>query len=441
MQVFWFNRRLLKGIDGIGNLKQIRAILATWAGGVSLYRDRYRVNPYGGPNDDWLDLDRDAFSTSGFKLNRGQIVGRANITQDANPYLTDQTNREGLTDGPEKRAFVAVLASVMEHFRQYLVNVDIDVRRARRLDADDAISRFRTEDDRISTLLPQLREALSGSPAERQLAAKVDESLSLLREAADAVATAAAAQAQERNRVMHLASIGLLIEIIAHELYRATTNALKTLTGARSSRGEVSPATLRVLSAQLKTVQKRLKVLDPLSTNARQVKERFEIVNWVRSIVNGYAARASDQQIDLRVSVRPNATTQRVRAVKGMFVQVLENILANSFYWIVQQHRLSPVAAVREQSGDWIGRIDVTVEPRASRIVVTDDGPGIPEDRRDLVFEPFFSTKKQKQGKGLGLYIAREIAEYHGGSLFLGEADENGQINSIEFHFASTQDD
>ena len=441
LQVFWFNRRLLTGIDGIGSLKQVRAILATWAGGVSLYRDGYRVNPYGGPNDDWLDLDRDAFSTSGFKLNRGQIVGRANITQDSNPYLTDQTNREGLTDGPEKRAFVSVLAAVMEHYRLFLVNIDADVRRAERLESAEAISRFRTEDDRISNLLPRLRDALADSSANRDLAAEVEESLSLLRDAADAVASAAEAQAQERNRVMHLASIGLLIEIIAHELYRATTNALNTLSGARSSRTGFTQTTLRVLSAQLKTVQKRLKVLDPLSTNARQVKERFEIVDWVRSIVNGYAARASDQQIDLRVIVRPKKATQRVRAVKGMFVQVLENILANSFYWIVQQHRLSPIAAAKELSGNYIGRIQVTVRPHDSRIVVTDDGPGIPEDRRDLVFQPFFSTKKQKQGKGLGLYIAREIAEYHGGSLFLGDTDQDGNINSILFDFASTQDD
>ena len=93
LEVYWFNRRVLTKVEGIGTLAQVRRLLATWAGGVSLYRDGYRVNPYGDPSDDWLDLDRDAFSTSGFKLNRGQIVGRANITQEGNPYLTDQTNR------------------------------------------------------------------------------------------------------------------------------------------------------------------------------------------------------------------------------------------------------------------------------------------------------------------------------------------------------------
>jgi hypothetical protein len=90
-------------------------------------------DPYGNPNDDWLDLDRDAFATSGFKLNRGQIVGRARITQRGNPYLIDQTNREGLKENPEKQAFVKVLSAVVEIYRQYLNEIDRDVDRARRV--------------------------------------------------------------------------------------------------------------------------------------------------------------------------------------------------------------------------------------------------------------------------------------------------------------------
>ena len=73
-------------------------------------------------------------------------------------------------------------------------------------------------------------------------------------------------------------------------------------------------------------------------------------------------------------------------------------------------------------------------------MIVTDDGPGIPEDRRELVFQPFFTTKKQKEGRGLGLYIAREIAAYHGGTLALAEADEDGNINSIVFEIGTADD-
>lgn len=52
-----------------------------------------------------------------------------------------------------------------------------------------------------------------------------------------------------------------------------------------------------------------------------------------------------------------------------------------------------------------------------ARVVVEDDGPGIPPDQRDKVFEPFFSTKAR--GSGLGLSIVKSIVEAHGGSIAL----------------------
>lgn len=435
LDMYWFNRRLLTKIEGIGSLTVVRRILAEWAGGVALYRDGYRVNPYGNADDDWLDLDRDAFSTSGFKLNRGQIVGRARITQRGNPYLIDQTNREGLKENPEKQAFVRVLAAIVEIYRQYLNEIDRDLDRARRVTAAEALERFRDEDERLASLLPALDEALKDSGAGRDLTKKLRSTMGELRAAAEVVQRAAGAQEKERSRVLHLASVGLMIESLAHELYRATSAGLETIAQARRSRNPSNAGTsLRVLDSQLRTLQKRLKVLDPLSTNARQTRENFELVDWIKDIVSGFASRNEGRRIRIRTTVEPEHGEMDVRAVKGMFVQVLENLLANSVFWIVEQHKERVRLKLGSDDGDEpVGRIDVHIDIPRRRIVVTDDGPGIPEERRETVFEPFFSTKRQKQGKGLGLYIGREIAEYHGGSLYLGEADELGQINSVIF--------
>ena len=439
LDMYWFNRRLLTKIEGIGNLTVVRRILAEWAGGVSVYRDGYRVNPYGGPNDDWLDLDRDAFSTSGFKLNRGQIVGRVSITQRGNPYLIDQTNREGLKENPEKQAFVKVLSAIVEIYRQFLNEIDRDVDRARRVTAAEALERFRDEDERLASLMPALEEALRGSDAGRDLTRKLRNTLGELREAAELVQRAAGAQEKERSRVLHLASVGLMIESLAHELYRATSAGLDTIAQARRSRDTVTAgASLRVLDSQLRTLQKRLKVLDPLSTNARQTKEEFELVGWIEDIVGGFASRNEGRGIEITTTVVPDDGELDVKAVKGMFVQILENLLTNSVFWIAEQHKERlRLKLVRDDDGAPIGRVDVVIDLPSRRIVVTDDGPGIPVERRETVFEPFFSTKRQKQGKGLGLYIAREVAEYHGGSLTLGEADDHGQIHSVIFEIGN----
>jgi len=439
LDMYWFNRRLLTKIEGIGNLTVVRRILAEWAGGVALYRDGYRVNPYGNANDDWLDLDRDAFSTSGFKLNRGQIVGRARITQRGNPYLIDQTNREGLKENPEKQAFVRVLAAIVEIYRQYLNEIDRDVDRARRVTAAEALERFRDEDERLASLLPALEEALKDSGAGRDLTKQLRRTMVELRAAAEVVQRASGAQEKERSRVLHLASVGLMIESLAHELYRATSAGLETIAQARRSRNPSNAGTsLRVLDSQLRTLQKRLKVLDPLSTNARQTKENFELVAWIEDIVGGFASRNEGRRIRIRTTVEPDQGELGVKAVKGMFVQVLENLLTNSVFWIVEQHKERVrLKLVSDEVNEPIGRIYVHIDIPLRRIVVTDDGPGIPEERRETVFEPFFSTKRQKQGKGLGLYIGREIAEYHGGALYLGEADDLGQINSVIFEIGN----
>ena len=259
-----------------------------------------------------------------------------------------------------------------------------------------------------------------------------------LRAAAEMVQRAAGAQEKERSRVLHLASIGLMIESLAHELYRATSAGLETIAQARRlSNPGATGASLRVLDSQLRTLQKRLKVLDPLSTNARQTKEVFDLVGWVQDIVKGFASRNEGRHIQIAARARPNGKTLEVRAVKGMFVQVLENLLTNSVFWIAAQHRERLRLKIAHDGDGPIGNIDIAIDIPGRRIVVTDDGPGIPEERRETVFEPFFSTKPQKQGRGLGLYIAREIAEYHGGTLTLGDADEHGQIHSVVFEIGN----
>lgn len=286
--------------------------------------------------------------------------------------------------------------------------------------------------------MPSVEEALRGTEGGRTLTRRLRETVVELRAAAELVQRAAGAQERERSRVLHLASVGLMIESLAHELYRATAAGLETIAQAKRSRNANTTGTsLRVLDSQLRTLQKRLKVLDPLSTNARQTKENFELVGWVDDIVRGFASRNEGRRIEIVSRAIPRNAELNIRAVKGMFVQVLENLLSNSLFWVTAQYRERLRLHIARDDDDPIGHIEVVVNLRAQRIVVTDDGPGIPQERRETVFEPFFSTKPQKQGKGLGLYIAREIAEYHGCALTLGQADADGNIHSVIFEIGN----
>ncbi|MGB5985613.1 MAG: ATP-binding protein, partial [Desulfobacterales bacterium] len=65
------------------------------------------------------------------------------------------------------------------------------------------------------------------------------------------------------------------------------------------------------------------------------------------------------------------------------------------------------------------GRVTVALKPAADGVLITvsDTGSGIAPEHLDKIFEPFFSTKPQGEGTGLGLFVTREIVEKMGGSV------------------------
>jgi signal transduction histidine kinase len=65
------------------------------------------------------------------------------------------------------------------------------------------------------------------------------------------------------------------------------------------------------------------------------------------------------------------------------------------------------------------------LEGTTAIVEVVDDGPGIPQNLQDRIWEPFFTTKPVGQGTGLGLDISRRIVEEHGGEITLESAPGN----------------
>ena len=74
--------------------------------------------------------------------------------------------------------------------------------------------------------------------------------------------------------------------------------------------------------------------------------------------------------------------------------------------------------------------VEVREEANRIDISVTDIGPGIPADRREDIFRPFYrletSRNRETGGSGLGLAVARSIARRHGGDIVLEDADGGG---------------
>jgi hypothetical protein len=83
-EIYWFNRRYLARIDTIGNQAAVRALVKKWSS-IMLFRDGFRVFPYGEAEDDWLGLDAVALGRTGYVLNKNQFIGHVRITRAGNP--------------------------------------------------------------------------------------------------------------------------------------------------------------------------------------------------------------------------------------------------------------------------------------------------------------------------------------------------------------------
>src|SRR5438067_7895324 len=145
-------------------------------------------------------------------------------------------------------------------------------------------------------------------------------------------------------------------------------------------------------------------VLDTSRIEAGTFSYSFTDVDLTRLVEDAVATAALGRDaVEVRAAIPESLP--RIRGDRERLRQVLANLIDNAV-------KYSP-------AGD---RVDVSVQPENGlvRIVVSDRGPGIPLDQQRLIFEKFGRADVaggSKPGTGLGLFIARSIAEAHGGTL------------------------
>lgn len=407
-EAHWYNRRRLSRVDAIGEQRLVRDQQEKWSG-IMLFRDQFRVFPYGEDEDDWLELDRKALRRSGYTLNKTQFVGRVSISRTANPFLVDQTNREGLRITPEQQVFLEIVRySIQDALGAFMRDVERQYKN-QKVDLSGAQTQVTQLEDRAKSAIRQLKKITPSEGNEaiedlQQTLFEFTEFVTLARQRITEVE-------QESRQMLDMAGVGLMVEVVAHELARSSENALKALEHLKNK--EI-PDNLRAhfntLQAELKSVSKRVRILDPLSVSGRQRTESFALEAIIRDISDAHQAQFSRHGIKLSLDL-PNHPV-RVKVVKGMIIQIIENLISNSVYWLDMKGN-------REQR--FQPEIKITLESHPPMITYEDNGRGIAPENKEKIFKPFFSLKDTRRRRGLGLFIAREAAQHCGGTLVLSD--------------------
>ena len=416
--------------------------------GVRVYRDGFGVRVAG----DWLELGTAFTSARSFRaLRPANTIGYVNISAERNQGLVETTDREGFVHNGAYKTFVGLLNEAISYINRCQVLVgrgwdklkkdesrtraDIPVGRPTRQIAEGitetarAGEHLRSELQRAKTTIGT---AMKSSPDLAEAKDTVEEVERLLdrlpavRAQAEVVEAELEELARNRAEYIEMIGLGLTAEALAHELSIAV-NRLDAATRTIARKQRIAHgATPEAMAGYIVDVQyaiaalrKQLAHLDPSLRYARDQRTNITVGHFVENIAEYHRSRWKSSELELTVRIESDFV---IDVNPGRMTQVFDNLILNSEHWV-------------RQSATRPGRIEVVI---ASPFVeVSDSGPGVHDSVRDSLFEPFVTRKPRGKGRGLGLFIVRQLLDLENSEVQLAQnKNADGRLYMFELDFS-----
>jgi nitrogen fixation/metabolism regulation signal transduction histidine kinase len=223
---------------------------------------------------------------------------------------------------------------------------------------------------------------------------------------------------QSELGALEVAAQADLVRVLTHEIMNSLTpvtslarTGADMVAAASKGRGTLDEARIatETVARRAEGILRFVESYREFAQTPEVHRRQFKAKPWGEEILRLALANA-DRKIDAGLSVEP--TTLSLNADPELLAQVLLNLLRNA----IRATNDAPEPAIS---------LSFVREPTGNcRIEVRDNGPGIPVDRREDIFLPFYTT--HKGGSGVGLSFARQVALAHGGSICALDAPEGG---------------
>ncbi|NNL84220.1 MAG: hypothetical protein HKP27_01120, partial [Myxococcales bacterium] len=216
-------------------------------------------------------------------------------------------------------------------------------------------------------------------------------------------------------RLDRLAALGGLVAEIVHEI-RNPLVSVKTLLELLPEQGDDPELLENFLPVALDEIRRVERLLENVLSHARPSAGSggADVHDAIASVTQLLSQRARASVVSLESDCEDALPAAAIG--EDELRQVLLNLCINALDASPQNGRV---------------RIAASSSHDALRIEVSDEGPGVPSELREKLFEPFFSTKDGATG-GLGLAISRRIASACGGRLTVGDGSSGGAVFQLE---------
>jgi signal transduction histidine kinase len=234
-------------------------------------------------------------------------------------------------------------------------------------------------------------------------------------------------QAEERERRLQLqldlsnrlASLGLMVEGIAHEINNPLTSAIGF---AQMLAIEDIPESIREGIKMISdNAQRVADIMKNLTTFARQQKLERTYVNVNDIVRDTLKMRANPLEVsNIMVTTQLDPALPSTMADATLLQQAFLNLVINAETEMKLAHGKGSLL------------IKTALISNTIQVSFTDNGPGIPEANLVHLFDPFFSTRRIGQGRGLGLSVCYGIITAHNGQIYAKNQLGEGSIFTVE---------
>jgi PAS domain S-box-containing protein len=237
-----------------------------------------------------------------------------------------------------------------------------------------------------------------------------------------------------------LAEIGRMGSGIVHEIKNPLTSIMM-MSSILTSDKELPPKALKYADIIEKESQRILRLSRNILAFARPEKAEMKAVD-----LNGILEETLElveyelKKAKVHVNRELDGSMPRVRGDREKLKQVFLNIITNACHAMREGGEIfvrtvppAGLAALRERGAEgWHRCEEGETEPgELGAVQIEDRGPGMSPDVLQKIFEPFFSTKAEGKGTGLGLYISRNIIMEHRGRMAVRSREGEGTVFTI----------
>lgn len=447
-----------EGIQIFDSLADLRKHISD-VHGIRIYRDGFNVRV----GEDWLGLGkRWSSAPSWYGLKPATTMGYLALSASKNAQLVETTDREGFKRTPhydnfEKllRRFVEETGSIHEFigrgavaYRKSLDEPEPDdddtdalvdrlsatLARAEGLqgpltevrhrletdasEANDILTRLTTDvvqldDDgmeMLSALNALSRHASHAADVMGDLETFVQE-LNEQKRVGDRVQRDLQAMEEQLTLTYETVAIGLTAEALSHEIANIAERLARRTTEVARHVQKVAPNDRKIgnfvehVRGSVAGLRRQLSHLAPSLRYVRERRERIILSELVSEVDSYFSARWRNQQLEIRPVLMSDGV---IFINRGKIMQVFDNLLLNSEYWLREELRLG-----RIEEGE------VVIEIDGSTVRIHDNGPGVEREVEKSLFEPFVTRKPSGLGRGLGLYIIRQLLAAEGCDVYL----------------------